>query len=127
MRLKLSSSREDYVETIFQITCEKKGVRASDIADRMQVSRPSVTGALRLLVRDGLVNHQPYDVISLTDDGETIAKDVIRRHSVLKDFFVTCLGVADEQAEHAACGMEHALPGEVLGRLVVFVEEQKKK
>ena len=69
----------------------EKMCRAKDIADRLQVNKSSVTGALRSLSEKVLVNYAPYDIITLTAGGEKLAKDIVRRHETLKDFFVKIL------------------------------------
>jgi len=118
----LTASLEDYLEAIFHIIAEKKAVRAKDIARRLKVSNPSVTGALRALAKKGLINYIPYDVISLTPAGEAAAKDVIRRHETLRDFFVKVLAVDEAEADRAACRMEHSIPRIILERFIQFVE-----
>ena len=76
----LSASLEDYLEAIFHIVARNQVARAKDISLRMKVSGPSVTGALRSLSEKGLINYAPYDVITLTDKGNALAEDVVRRH-----------------------------------------------
>ena len=106
----LSASLEDYLEAIFHIVAEKHAARAKDIGKRMRVSRSSVTGALHTLAGKGLVNYAPYDLITLTKKGEAAAQDVVRRHEVLREFFVRVLAVDADDADEAACKMEHAVP-----------------
>ncbi|MDL2269492.1 metal-dependent transcriptional regulator [Desulfosarcina sp. OttesenSCG-928-A07] len=118
----LSSNMEDYMEAIYHIVSEKKAARAKDIAIRMAVNSASVTGALRLLAEKGLINYAPYDVITLTPEGEILARDVVRRHEILKDFFTKVLGVDEEEAEDNACKMEHAISPVIIDRIVRFVE-----
>jgi len=118
----LTASLEDYIEAIFHIVSKKKAARAKDIAERVGVNSSSVTGALHALSERGLVNYAPYDVITLTAKGEKIARDVVRRHDVLRDFFIRVLSVGEEQAEDAACRMEHAISPAVMERIVRFVE-----
>jgi DtxR family transcriptional regulator, Mn-dependent transcriptional regulator len=118
----LSASLEDYLEAIFQIICHKQAVRAKDIAKRLGVSSSSVTGALHSLAERKLVNYAPYDVITLTDEGLAIAKDVARRHEVLRDFFIKVLSVDEAEADEAACGMEHSVQPNLLERLILFAE-----
>ena len=102
-RAALSSNMEDYLEAIFHISSEKQAARAKDIADRLKVNKSSVTGALRSLSEKGYVNYAPYDIITLTDKGKVLAKDVVRRHETLKDFFVKILLVDETEAEEASC------------------------
>lgn len=118
----LTASLEDYLEAIFQIVAEKDAVRPKDIAARLSVSGASVTGALRSLAGKELINYAPYDVITLTTAGRAAARDVVRRHEVLRDFFVKVLAVEESHADQAACRMEHSIPREILERFVRFVE-----
>jgi DtxR family Mn-dependent transcriptional regulator len=118
----LTASLEDYLSTIFHVIAEKQAVRPKDIAKRLKVSNASVTGALRSLADKALINYVPYDVISLTPAGKVAAKDVIRRHEVLRDFFVKVLAVDREEADKAACRMEHSIPRVILERFIEFAE-----
>jgi DtxR family Mn-dependent transcriptional regulator len=119
---KISSSLEDYLEAIYEIIEEKQAVRAKDIAERLGVAASSVTIALRGLVKRELINHVPYDVITLTDQGRKLAKEVSRKHGILKSFFMKVLAVEESVADDCACKMEHVVPDEVLNRFVEFVK-----
>jgi DtxR family Mn-dependent transcriptional regulator len=118
----LTASMEDYLEAIFQIIAEKEAVRPKDIAKRLDVSSASVTGALRALADKELIRYSPYDVITLTPEGKVAAKDVIRRHEVLRDFFCKVLSVDETEADKAACLMEHSIPKIILERFIQFAE-----
>jgi DtxR family Mn-dependent transcriptional regulator len=125
-RAPLSASLEDYLEAILLIREDKHTVLARDIASRLGVSRPSVTGALAALGRQGMVEHRPYDAVLLTPAGERAAGDVVRRHRALRDFFSSILRVGEAEAESAACALEHAMPAAIVDRLVAFVARLKK-
>ncbi len=118
----LSASLEDYLEAIFHIAAEKQAARARDISRRLKVNSSSVTGALHALAEKGLVNYAPYDLVTLTLKGKKAAEEVVRRHEALRDFFVKVLVVDGAEAEKAACKMEHAVRGDILDRLIQFVE-----
>lgn len=118
----LSASLEDYLEAIFHIASEKQVARAKDISARLGVKNSSVTGALRILSSRGLVNYAPYDLITLTPGGAEAAREVIRRHEALRDFFVKVLNIDPETADEGACKMEHAIPLPILERFIQFVE-----
>jgi DtxR family Mn-dependent transcriptional regulator len=120
--LQLSSSLEDYLEAIFQIVREKQAARAKDIADRLSVGRSSVTGALKALAEHELVNYAPYDIITLTGKGRTVAEEIVRKHEVLREFFVKVLSIEENEADAAACKLEHAISETVLQRFLEFVE-----
>ena len=119
---KISASLEDYLEAIYEIIEEKQAVRAKDIADRLDVAASSVTIALRGLVKRELINHVPYDVITLTPSGKKIAKEVSRKHGILKQFFVKVLAVKESVADECACKMEHVVPDEVMKKFVEFIK-----
>ncbi len=118
----LSESLEDYLETIFVLLRDKAVARSRDIAERLHVSRPSVTGALQALAERELVNYEPYGHVTLTAAGEAAARRVLRRHEVLKDFMVKVLSIDASEADATACRMEHAVSKAVVDRLVEFAE-----
>ena len=118
----LSASLEDYLEVIFHLEQSNRVARAKDIADQMSVQRASVTGALKALAGRGLINYSPYSFITLTPAGRDIAREVIRRHKVLKEFFMNTLQLGPEDAEANACRIEHAIDPAAIERLVAFVE-----
>lgn len=118
----LSASLEDYLEVIFHLEQSNRVARAKDIADQMNVQRASVTGALKALAGRGLINYSPYSYITLTPQGRTLAHDIIRRHTTLKEFFMTALQLDPEEAEANACRMEHAIDPGAVDRLVCFLD-----
>lgn len=118
----LSASLEDYLEAIFHIVSEKQAARPKDIAHRLDVGNSSVTGALKALAARKLVNYAPYDLVTLTSSGEAVAKEVVRRHETLREFFIKVLAADAVLADDAACEMEHAVPPELIDRFVRFVE-----
>jgi DtxR family Mn-dependent transcriptional regulator len=118
----LSASLEDYLEAIFNLAGDSQGARSKDIAEALGVARSSVTGALQVLKEKGLANYRPYGCITLTERGQIAAQEVVRKHNILKSFFVRVLGVEKETAQKAACKAEHALGPEIIGRLLSFIE-----
>lgn len=116
----LSASLEDYLEAIALTIQEKNAGRTRDIARRLHVSSSSVTGALHALAERRLINYEPYELISLTPEGESAAQKVMERHKALSDFFVQVLDVDEAEAEGAACKMEHCVSGSILHRLAKF-------
>jgi DtxR family transcriptional regulator, Mn-dependent transcriptional regulator len=118
----LSASLEDYLEAIFFLTRESAVARSKDIADGLGVARPSVTGALRQLAQKGLVNYEPYGLVSLTKAGQTRAAGVAKKHDIIKSFFIDVLDVDEDSATEAACRAEHTLGKQIVGKLMSFIE-----
>ena len=85
----LSENLEDYLETILELQRENTVARVKDIASKLGILSGSVTSALRTLSARGLINYKPYSFITLTPEGEKIAEEILRRHSVIKDFSTT--------------------------------------
>jgi DtxR family transcriptional regulator, Mn-dependent transcriptional regulator len=118
----LSSNLEDYLEAIYVLESTSRVARAKDIADRLEVSRASVTGALKALAEKGLINYEPYSYVTLTSRGKAIAQEVDRRHHILRDFFQQFLQLDPKAADANACRMEHGIDAEAMERLVRFLE-----
>ncbi len=118
----LSASLEDYLEAIYHTETAKGAARAKDLVLALGVQNSSVTQALRALSDRELVNYAPYDVITLTDPGRKLALDVVKRHTTMKAFLTRVLGLPEDEADEGACRMEHSINGEILDRMVKFVE-----
>lgn len=121
----MSSSLEDYIEAVYSIYLQDNKVKAVEVARRLKVSRASTTEALQKLEQLGLINYGHYGAISITEAGVKKAKEVIKKHETLSDFFENILGVNHELAEETACKIEHVICAEVLERLEKHIEEIK--
>ena len=118
----LSSSLEDYLEAIFNLSKESNIARSKDIAKSLGVSRASVTGALRVLKEKGLANYKPYDYVTLTETGRDTAAEIAKKHKILESFFIDVLGIEPNTAQETACKAEHALGPEIIAKLLCFIE-----
>ena len=124
---KLSSQMEDYLETIYHL-CRDKGVaRVKAIADRLEVTNPSVVGAIRKLKCRNLVVQEPYGYVRLTTEGEEIAGTITHKHEVLSRFLEEVLGLEHETASLDACKIEHAVSPETVRRLRAVAEFIKEE
>ena len=115
-------SLEDYLEAIASLEAEGGVVRVRDIGKFLGVKMPSVVKALKKLSSGGLVEHERYGYVRLTDMGREVARDIMERHRVLRGFFEEVLGVSSEVAQEDACGMEHFLSEEGLRKLSLFMK-----
>jgi len=123
----LSASLEDYLEAILNVADEEGMARSKDIAATLGVARPSVTGALKLLVKKGLVNYKPYGYVTLTETGEAQAAKVAKKHDIIESFFMDILGVGHSVAHPAACRAEHLLSPAIVSRMGNFADFVKKQ
>lgn len=122
----ISSNMEDYLETIHLLEQNQGNVRVKDIADRMCISSASVSGAVKTLVKQGLVSHPRYDLITLTLKGARLAEQIYARHRILTRFLQDILGLDAATAEKDACRLEHNISPQTFQRLKAFVEESVK-
>ncbi|AQT69368.1 Manganese transport regulator [Anaerohalosphaera lusitana] len=118
----LTASLEDYLEAIFNISAKGSVARSKDIAQMLDVSPASVTGALRTLAEKELVNYKPYGLVTLTPEGENEARRIVHKHNIIKLFFVDILGIDHNTAQQAACEAEHSFGPKIINKLVSFVE-----
>ncbi|MDR1587020.1 MAG: metal-dependent transcriptional regulator [Treponema sp.] len=122
----MTQSLEDYLEMVSFLSDEGE-VRITDIATRLGVSKPSVLTALRTLEEQGLLEHERYRTVSLTQKGAVQAAEIRDRHSFLTSFLRDVVGVNAEVAEKDACKMEHLLSEETLKKMKVLARTIKKK
>ncbi len=118
---KVTTSVEDYIEAIYEITRNGKGARVKDIAEKLGVTYPSISGILKKLVEMGLVTHQRYGNVELTPEGEKLGRDIAERHQILFDFMHRILKVPKETAQEDACGMEHSMSPETRDAFLSFI------
>ena len=117
----LSENIEDYLETILALQTQNTVARSKDIAEKLNIKRGSVTGMLKKLAARKLINYKPYGYVTLTTEGEKIAKKIEYRHSVLKDFLFRILEVDEVRADETACRMEHAMDSQSFKKFVEFI------
>jgi DtxR family Mn-dependent transcriptional regulator len=120
--MELTASQEDYLEAILGLIRQAGNARVRDIAEQLNVAKSSVTFALRGLAKRDLVNYEPYQLITLTDQGRALAEQIRRRHKALSGFFTDVLDVDAGIADANACRIEHAVGDGVMRRLSCFVE-----
>lgn len=122
----VTASLEDYLEAIYFLNGKNEGVRVTDIALELNISKPSVNRAINTLKSQGLVEHEHYGSLTLTDDGLKIAENIAGRHVTLKKFLRDVLEVDEEVAENEACLIEHNLSADTVGRISRFMDRVLK-
>ena len=102
----LLESGEMYLETIHVLSLTSGNVRAIDIGEYMGFSKPSVSRAVGILIKDGYITRDEDGSIKLTKSGEKIAKRIYERHTVLTKLLIS-IGVDEKTASEDACRVEH--------------------
>ncbi|MGN0106807.1 MAG: metal-dependent transcriptional regulator [Hominilimicola sp.] len=109
--MELHESGEMYLETILILKNRFGYVRSIDIANEMNVSKPSVSRAVGLLKDNGYITFDPNGMILLTNSGNAVAEKIYERHTILTKF-LTSIGVSEDTAAHDACKIEHVISDE---------------
>lgn len=122
---KLSVSLEDYIEEIYAQVLKNGQAKVTAIADALGVKKASVTGALNTLQEKKLINYAPYSPVTLTLEGEKIAKNILKKHETLTEFFAEVLCVPSLEAVDIACKMEHIVSDKLLKNMVKLIKYAK--
>jgi DtxR family Mn-dependent transcriptional regulator len=105
---------EEYVEGIFRLHEAMGKVTTGELADYMQVSAGSATSMVKKLSQMGLAKYTPYKSVTLTPEGERLAKQLSRTHRILKRFLVDAVGLPWNDVHELACKLEHYISGDVI-------------
>jgi len=119
---KLTQSMEDYIEAIYVISLTSKVIRVKEIAKFLNVKTPSVVDAVGKLTQRGLVIHEKYGYLELTDKGCELAKEVNDKYEKVYKFFNEVLGVSDSISKKDACNIEHYISKEAMDRMIKFIK-----
>ena len=109
--MNIYESAEDYLEQILMLLEKKGHARSVDIAAGLDVSKPSVSVAMKKLRENGYILMSSDSLISLTDKGYAIARKIYDRHQALTKYLMQ-LGVPERIAREDACKIEHDLSEE---------------
>ena len=120
----MTQSLEDYLEAVYMLIAEDRPAQVREVARMLAVKMPSVVKALHELKKLGLVTQKPYAAIELTAKGRRVAKLVLGRHTLIRDFLMK-LGVSRRNADKDAGLMEHILSAETIDRIRIYTEKKQ--
>ena len=113
---------EDYLEELFLLESTGRIVTVTDLAERLKITKGTVTATVQKLVDQGFLNHERYGALHLTDSGRRKGLVVFRRHEGLRAFFHELLGLDREKSSEMACCMEHYVDTITEERLYALLE-----
>jgi len=110
----ISASIQDYAKAVYKLEArEGAAVSTNDLAERLGVTPGSVSAMVRKLSEVGLVEHEPYRGVRLTDQGRRVALEVLRHHRLLELFLAEELGMPWDRVHAEAEVLEHVLSEEL--------------
>ncbi len=112
---------QDYLKSAASLFLAKGRATVTDIAADRGVKVPTASEAVAQLARRGLVEHENYGAVELTESGWQVANELLDRHELFVHLFSDILGLPTEQATQEACAVEHAVAGETLEKVAEFV------
>jgi DtxR family transcriptional regulator, Mn-dependent transcriptional regulator len=114
----ISPHVQDYAKAVYALESRAgEPVSTNDLAERLGVTSGSVSAMLRKLTDLGLVKHEPYHGVRLTDHGREVALEVLRHHRLIELFLAQELGMPWDRVHAEAEVLEHAI-SEELERLI---------
>lgn len=119
--MRLHRSGEDYLEAILILEHKRGYVRSLDVAQQLNVTKPSVSNSTRLLKDGGFLTMDEEKLIHLTELGREVAESIYERHCILTEGLIF-LGVDPETAEQDACRIEHDISRETFEKLKEYWE-----
>jgi Mn-dependent DtxR family transcriptional regulator len=121
-----SSAVEDYLERILELINTKGYARVVDIAESLQISQASVTNMVQRLDGEGLLKYERYRGLVLTTAGETLARNITRRHQLLTDF-LNLLGLEEQVIYRDVEGMEHHVSTPTLRAIEALTQHLRRQ
>src|SRR3989338_2359447 len=121
-----SISREDYLRAMYHLMEEKYEVRSVEVADYLNVSKPSVSEMLKNLNADGLIQYKKYSKINLTKKGFNLAKNLTARHRIIEAFLKDMLKISPKSIHGEAHRLEHAFSQESIDKMKKLLNNPKK-
>ena len=124
MHMTIHKSAEDYLEAMLMLREERGYIRSIDVADKLGVTKPSVSYATKRLRESGYISFDPAGMIILLEPGLEIAERIYERHKLLTELLIG-LGVNPETAREDACKIEHDLSVESFDAIRRHAEEYR--
>ena len=109
---------EDYLQVLHYLTRDGCTVIAARLAERLNVSPPTVTATLQRMERDGLIEHGPRKEILFTPEGRHAAEDIVRRHALTERLLTDLLKMPWHESHEEAHGVEHVMTPKIEARLL---------
>ena len=110
----VSNQAEEYLEAIYRLESKVGFAKTMNLSRELGVVPGSITNTIQNLEKKGLVIHEPYKGVKLTENGKKIASNIIRRHRLAERLLTDFLHLDWSEVHDPACKLEHALSPEIL-------------
>jgi DtxR family Mn-dependent transcriptional regulator len=117
----LSEAVQDYLKSIYLVQQERGRATTQALAERMEVSAPSVSGMLKKLAEMKLVKREAYHGVTLTAAGEKVALELVRHHRLLELYLAETLGYTLDKVHDEAERLEHHISEEFEDKIAALL------
>ena len=119
----ISKALEEYLKTMYILQVQDKELRVTDIANQMNISKPSVTKAINSLKENGLVDYETYGKIELTENGNDLAKKILEAYDISYVFFKDVIGLDEEASKREAEKLKLTMEDNTINNLAKYVHK----
>jgi DtxR family Mn-dependent transcriptional regulator len=119
----VTKSLEEYLKTMYILQKQNGKIRVTDIAEKMNCTKPSVNKAIYNLKDNGLLNYESYGTIELTNEGENLAKKIIEAYDIVYLFLKDVLNLEAEEAQKEAEKIKLAITDDTINKLAKYVHK----
>lgn len=119
----ISKATEEYLKTMYVLKKQNGNIRVTDIANKMSCTKPSVNKALKSLKENGYIEYETYGPITLTKEGENLAKKILEAYDIVYLFLKDVLGLEKEIAKCEADKIKLVVEDNTLNSLAKYVHK----
>ena len=119
----ITKSSEEYLKTMYILKKQNGNIRVTDIANKMNCTKPSVNKAIYNLKDEGMLNYESYGTIELTSEGEDLAKKILEAYDIVYLFLKDVLNIEEKQAEKEAEKIKMSITDETINKLAKYVHQ----
>ena len=120
----ISKALEEYLKTMYVLKKQNGNIRVTDIANKMECTKPSVNKALNNLKEEKLINYETYGTIELTEDGENLAQKILETYDIVYVFLKDVLNLEEKEAESEAEKIKLAISDKTINKLAKYVHKE---
>lgn len=119
----ITKSSEEYLKTMYILKKQNGNIRVTDIANKMNCTKPSVNKAINNLKDKGMLNYEAYGTIELTEQGKNLAKKILEAYDIVYLFLKDVLNIEEKQAEKEAEKIKMTITDETINKLAKYVHQ----
>lgn len=121
-----TANKEDYLRGLYVLEEEKGEIKSIDLANYLNVTKPSVSEMVKELNKEGLIAHQKYSKLRFTAKGKRIAEKLTSKHRIIELFLKNMLRVDSKNLHQEAHRLEHAFSDSSIVKLRKLLGNPKK-